>query len=113
VDQCGPPTGKKRQGVAARRQFLGVGGGDGRRIAILPLLGGDRHVAGLALLHLRFADSLPRDEKARVLGPKFDRLRDLVAESNRAFEPSMLDRLTPEQVVLEDADDLARRVLAA
>jgi glucosamine--fructose-6-phosphate aminotransferase (isomerizing) len=113
VDQGGPLTGTKRQVVLARRQFLGVGGGDNRRIAILPLLGGDRHVAGLALLHLRFAESLPREEKMRVLGPKLERLRDLVAESNRAFDPAMLDRLTPEQVVLEDADDLARRVLAA
>jgi glucosamine--fructose-6-phosphate aminotransferase (isomerizing) len=113
VDQGGPLTGTKRQVVVARRQFLGVGGGDNRRIAILPLLGGDRHVAGLALLHLRFADALPRDEKMRVLGAKLDRLRDLVAESNRSFDPAMLDRLTPEQVVLEEADDLARRVLAA
>ncbi len=113
VDAGGPLAGTKRQVVAARRLFLGVGGGDNRRIAILPLLGGDRHVAGLALLHLKFADSLPRDEKSRVLGPKLDRLRDLVAESNRAFDPAMLDSLTPEQVVLEDADDLARRVLAA
>jgi glucosamine--fructose-6-phosphate aminotransferase (isomerizing) len=113
VDAGGPLAGTKRQVVAARRFFLGVGGGDSRRIAILPLLGGDRHVAGLALVHLKFADTLPRDEKLRVLGPKLDRLRDLVAESNRAFDPAMLDALTPEQIVLEDADDLARRVLAA
>jgi hypothetical protein len=99
--------------VASRRLFLGVGAGDGNRLAILPLLGGDRHVAGLALLHLRFKETLSREEKARVLGAKLDRLKDLVAESNRKFEPAMLDGLTPEQVVLEDADDLAKRVLAA
>jgi glucosamine--fructose-6-phosphate aminotransferase (isomerizing) len=108
-----PLAGTKRQVVAARRLFLGVGGGDGRKIAILPLLGGDRHVAGLVLLHLKFKDALPRDEKARVLGAKLERLRDLVAESNRKFDPSMLDALTPEQIVLEDADDLAKRVIAA
>jgi glucosamine--fructose-6-phosphate aminotransferase (isomerizing) len=108
-----PLAGTKRQVVAARRLFLGVGGGDGRRIAILPLLGGDRHVAGLVLLHLRFKDDLSRDEKARVLGAKLDRLRDLVAESNRKFDASTLDALTPEQLVLEDADDLAKRVVAA
>jgi glucosamine--fructose-6-phosphate aminotransferase (isomerizing) len=112
VDGGGPLTGTKRQVVAARRLFLGVGG-DSRRIAILPLLGGDRHVAGLVLLHLRFADALPRDEKLRVLGPKADRVRDIVTESNRAFDSAMVDALTPEQVVMEDADDLARRVLAA
>jgi glucosamine--fructose-6-phosphate aminotransferase (isomerizing) len=112
VDGGGPLTGTKRQVVGARRLYLGVGGGDNRRIAILPLLGGDRHVDGLALLHLRFAAALPRDEKLRVLGPKSDRIRDIVTESNRAFDPSMLDALTPEQVVMEDADDLARRVLA-
>jgi glucosamine--fructose-6-phosphate aminotransferase (isomerizing) len=113
VDGGGPLTGTKRQVVAARRLFLGIGGGDNRRIAILPVLGGDRHVAGLVLLHLRFAAALPRDEKLRVLGPKTDRIRDLVAEANRAFDPSMVDALTPEQAALEDADDLARRVLAA
>jgi glucosamine--fructose-6-phosphate aminotransferase (isomerizing) len=113
AEQGAPLAGTKRQVVAARRLFLGVGGGDGRRIAILPLLGGDRHVAGLVLLHLKFKDALARDEKARVLGAKLDRLRDLVAESNRKFDASMLDVLTPEQIVLEDADDLAKRVAAA
>ncbi len=108
-----PLAGTKRQVVSARRLFLGVGGGDGCRIAILPLLGGDRHVAGLVLLHLRFRDALSRDEKARVLGAKLDRLRDVVAESDRKFDPSMLDVLTPEAIVLEDADDLAKRTLAA
>jgi glucosamine--fructose-6-phosphate aminotransferase (isomerizing) len=109
----GPLVGTKRQVVASRRLFMGVGGGDGKRIAILPLLGGDRHVAGLVLLHLAFKETLPREEKARVLGAKLDRLRDLVAESNRKFDAAMLDRLTPSEVVLEDADDLAKRVLAA
>ena len=113
VEKGGPLTGTKRQVVASRRLFLGVGGGDGRRIAILPLLGGDRHVAGLALLHLKFVPALPLDEKARVLGGKLDRLRDLVTESNRTFEPALLEKLTPEQIVLEDADDLARRAVAA
>jgi len=108
-----PLAGTKRQVVAARRLFLGVGGGDGRRIAILPLLGGDRHVAGLVLLHLKFKDALSREEKTRVLGAKLERLADLVAESNKKFDPSMLDRLTPEQIVLEDADDLAKRAVAA
>ena len=70
-------------------------------------------MGGLVLLHLRFRDAIPRDEKARVLGAKLDRVRDLVAEANRPFDAAMLDALTPEQVVLADPEDLARRVLAA
>ena len=108
-----PLTGTKRQVVANRRLYLGVGRGDGRRIAILPMLGSDRHVIGLVLVHLRFVEHLPRDAKERVLGAKFDRVRDLVAEANRPFDPALLDQLTPEQVVIEDADDLAERLLRA
>lgn len=104
-------SGTKRQVVADRRLFLGVGRGDGRRIAILPMLGSDRHVTGLVLLHLEFHPSLPREQKMEMLAPKLERFRAVVTEANRAFEPSLVDALTPEEIVLDDADDLAERVL--
>ncbi len=106
-----PLTGTKRQVVSDRRLFLGVGRGDSRRIAILPMLGADRHVTGLVLLHLEFHADLPRAAKQELLGPKLERLRDLVAEANRQFDPAMLDRITPEQIVVEDARELAERLL--
>ncbi|MCG3135853.1 MAG: hypothetical protein HMLKMBBP_03625 [Planctomycetes bacterium] len=112
ADRGAPLSGTKRQVVADRRLFLGVGRGDGRRIAILPTLGADRHVTGLVLLHLDFHANLAREAKAALLGAKLERLRDVVAESNRTFDPSLLDKVTPEQIVVEDADDLATRVLA-
>lgn len=112
ADRGAPLTGTKRQVVADRRLFLGVGRGDGRRIAILPTLGADRHVTGLVLLHLDFHANLPREAKAALCGPKLERLRDVVAEANRTYDASLLDRVTPEQIVVEDADDLATRVLA-
>ena len=68
-----PLTGTKRQVVADRRLFLGVGRGDGRRIAILPMLGSDRHVTGLVLLPIEFHAALPRDPKLEMLAPKLGR----------------------------------------
>lgn len=108
-----PLTGTKRQVAADRRIFLGVGRGDGRRIAILPMLGPERHVSGLVLLHLEFQTEVTRAEKLEMLAPKLERFRAVVTEANRPFEPSLVDRLTPEQIVLDDADDLAERVLGA
>ncbi len=113
VEAGGPLAGTKRQVVVDRHAFLGVGRGDGRRIAIMPVLGRDRHVSGLVLLHLRFVEDMPIDGKLRLLGHELDRLRDLVAEGNRTFRPDMLAPIAPEQLVLEDAEDLAEILLAA
>ncbi len=112
LEAWGPLVGTKRHVVAARRLHVGVGRGDGRQIAILPLLGDGAGLRGLLLLHLAFADTLPRDAKERLLGARWDSLRDLVAEANRTLEPSMLDPLTPEQLVLETPERLAERLLA-
>lgn len=112
AEQGAPLAGTKRQVVSDRRLFLGVGRGDGHRIAILPMLGADRMVSGLVLLHLAFLPDLSRAAKSELLGAKLDRLRDLVTETNRTFDLAMLDRLTPEQIVVEDASDLAERIVA-
>ena len=112
LESWGALVGTKRHVVADRRLHVGIGGGDGRRIAIVPLSGSGPGVRGLALLHLRFAATLSRSEKERVLGTRLDALRDAVTEANRPFEPAMLDALTPEQIVLEPPERLAQHVLA-
>ena len=83
-----------------------------RRIAILPQLGDGALLRGLVLLHLVFADDMPRAEKTRLLGARIESLRDLVTEANRILEPAMLDALTPEQLVVESPERLAERLLA-
>ncbi len=104
--------GTKRHVVASRRLHIGVGMGDGRRIAIVPLRGGTAGVNGLALLHLEFVVTLPVSDKKRVLGARLADLRDLIAEANRSFTPDLLEHLSPEQVVLETPEDLAGRLLS-
>ncbi len=110
LEEWGPLVGTKRHVTSERRLQVGVGRGDGRRIAIMPLLGGPRP-NGLVLLHLRFAETLPAAEKARVLGARIAELRDIVTEADRAFDVTMLDALTPEQLVLEAPRQLAERIL--
>ena len=112
LEDWGPLVGTKRHVTSERRLEVGVGRGDGRRIAILPLLGAGVGPRGLALLHLRFADALSVADKERVLGARLRELRDLVAEANRTFDAGMLDALTPEQIVLETPLQLAERILA-
>lgn len=104
-------SGTKRQVVADRRLFVGRGLGDGRSLLILPVLGAERHVDALVLLHVGYVAELGRDAKARLLGGRLDRVRDLIEETGGTYEPSLLDRLTPEQCAVEDADDLAERLL--
>jgi hypothetical protein len=108
----GPLVGTKRQVAARRLLTVTVGRGDGRRIAILPLFDSARKLTGLLLLHLAFAAALGSLEKERVLGGRLQRLKDLVAEANRAYSSDMLDGLSPEEIVLEHVDELAERVLA-
>ncbi len=111
LTEWGPLVGTKRHVAAERRLFVGVGHRDGRRIAILPLVSASPGVTGLALLHLEFVTELGRAEKTRLLGARLDDVRDIVAEADREFDASMLDALSPEELVLDTARDLAGRIL--
>lgn len=110
ADQGTRLAGTKREVVHDRRLYAGRGLGDGRSLLIVPVLGADRHVDELLLLHVKYVEELGRDAKERLLGNRLERLRDRLEEAGRRYEPALLDQLTPEQCAVEDADDLANHL---
>jgi glucosamine--fructose-6-phosphate aminotransferase (isomerizing) len=108
-----PLKGTKRGVVASRRPFVGIGNKDGRSIAIVPLVDARLRCAALALLHLRFREAMPVEEKVRVLGPR--RLEEIVngvTEADVPWSDALLDPIPPRDLVSRSPDALAASIVS-
>jgi glucosamine--fructose-6-phosphate aminotransferase (isomerizing) len=102
--------GTKRMIVRTRQVYLGVGGSDGRRILIVPTYDKREQVDGLLLCHLDFVPSLVRADKIRVLGMRYEDIKHAVIEANLAWDDTLLDALSPEDLCVLPDGELAERL---
>ena len=108
-----PLKGTKRGVVGSRRPFVGTGAKDGRSLAIVPLVDARLRCTALALLHLRFREAMPVEEKVRVLGPR--RLEEIVngvTETDVAWSDALLDPVSPKDLVSRPPQQVVEAILA-
>ena len=114
-----PLVGSKWAAVKHREIYLGRGQADGRKILILPLVG-DAAEGRVVIFHLDLAAEGPRHARLRALMARerfFDRLQAAVTERNIDWQPSLIDALDNETLLLlppeRVADEIARNVESA
>ncbi len=115
ADEGAALTGNKRVVVRDRRLFLGVGGKDGRTLAIVPIL--ERGVPrGILLLHLTPRHRVARPALVRALravGDRYDDLRAAVGERDVPWDDALLDEVGPAAALLDPVERVADSLAAA
>ena len=108
-----PLKGTKRGVVGSRRPFVGIGTKDGRSLAIVPMVDARLRCTALALLHLKFRDAMPVEEKVRVLGPR--RLEEIVngvVEADIPWKDALLDAISPKDLVARSPQQTVDAIVA-
>jgi len=102
--------GTKRTIVSTGHVYIGKGKADGASIVILPLRGKNDFVSNLLLLHVDYNELLPLREKKKVLGYRYNDIRNLVNEYNITWDDSYLEKIPLADLFSEPVEILAGRI---
>ena len=102
--------GTKRTIVSTGHVYIGKGKADGASIVILPLRGKNDFVSNLLLLHVDYNELLPLQEKKKVLGYRYNDIRNLVNEYNIAWDDSYIEKIPLADLFSEPVEILAGRI---
>jgi glucosamine--fructose-6-phosphate aminotransferase (isomerizing) len=102
--------GTKRTIVSTGHVYIGKGKADGASIVILPLRGKNDFVSNLLLLHVDYNEFLPLWEKKKVLGYRYNDIRNLVNEYNITWDDSYLEKIPLADLFSEPVEILAGRI---
>ncbi|HSM90708.1 MAG TPA: glutamine--fructose-6-phosphate aminotransferase, partial [Desulfobacterales bacterium] len=107
--------GSKRIIVRQGNVYLGKGRKDDRSILVIPLLSAAPSSAGkidhLLLLHVRFKESVPLNQKIRTLGGKYEHIKNIVQENSVAWEDALLDRVPVEELFGRSAEKVGEFIV--
>jgi glucosamine--fructose-6-phosphate aminotransferase (isomerizing) len=107
-----PLRGTKRWVVANRSLFAGVGGRDGRFIAIIPLVA-EGLPQEVVLLHLGLRGEASLQDKMSFLKQyrgRLEAIRDAAMELDVSWRDQLLESFSPEQVLSMRPDEIASRM---
>jgi len=102
--------GTKKTIVSMGHVYMGRGKTDGAPIIIIPLLGESTGVRNLLLIHITFNESLDLSEKIKVLGYRFNDLRNLVNEYNLFWNDEYLESISLEALFSEPIEIIAGQI---
>ena len=102
--------GTKRTIVSTGHVYVGKGKADGASIVILPLRGKNDFVSNLLLLHVDYNELLPLREKKKVLGYRYNDIRNLVNEYNINWDDGYLETIPLADLFSEPVEILAGRI---
>ena len=102
--------GTKRTIVSTGHVYIGKGKADGASIVILPLRSKNDFVSNLLLLHVDYNELLPLREKKKVLGYRYNDIRNLVNEYNITWDDSYLEKIPLADLFSEPVEILAGRI---
>ncbi|MDT8272868.1 MAG: SIS domain-containing protein [Desulfomonilia bacterium] len=100
----GPLMGTKRTIARTGEVYAGIGRSDNASIVIIPVLGGNRAIEHLDLVHVSFKEQLGIEHKKDILAEKYNDIKNLVVEYNIAWDDSYLDSLSVRFLLAEDVD---------
>ena len=102
--------GTKRTIVSTGHVYIGRGKADGASIIILPLLGENRFVSNLLLLHVDYNELLSLREKKEVLGYRYSDIRNLVNEYNINWDDHYLEKIPLADLFSEPVEVLTGQI---
>jgi len=107
--------GSKRIIVRQGNVYLGKGRKDDRSILVIPLLSSAPSHAGkidhMLLLHIRFKESIPLNQKIRTLGGKYEHIKNIVQENSVAWDDALLDRVPIDELFGRSAEKVGEFIV--
>lgn len=110
ADQATFLMGTKRMIVSSGHTYIGRGKSDGMPIIIVPLLGDNNIVNHLLLIHIHYNEELPLGEKTKVLGYRYDDIRNLINEFNLPWQDVYLESFSLERLFSEQIEVIAEQI---
>jgi glutamine---fructose-6-phosphate transaminase (isomerizing) len=102
--------GTKRMIVSSGHTYVGRGKSDGVPLAIIPLLGDNNVVGNLLLIHIHYSETLPLGEKTKVLGYRYQDIRNLINEFNLPWHDEYLESFSLEFLFSEQVEMIAEQI---
>ena len=102
--------GTKRTIARTGDVYVGLGKSDGASIFIVPLRKGPEGIGHLLLIHVVFNEALSPAEKRKVLGDRYNDIRNMVNEYNLMWDDSYLDILPIEILIGESVEFIATKI---
>jgi glucosamine--fructose-6-phosphate aminotransferase (isomerizing) len=107
--------GTKRIIVRQSNVYIGKGRKDDRSILVIPLLSSAPSNAGriehLLLLHIRFKENVPLNQKIRTLGGKYEHIKNLVQENSIGWGDAYLDLAPIDELFGRSAEKIAEFIV--
>ena len=96
--------------------YIGKGRKDDRNIIVIPVLSGSvenpQAIEHLLLLNIAFRGEVAREDKAKALGGKLERLKNIVQETSISWRDEFLDRVPIEKLFGLSAEKIAEMIAA-
>ncbi len=96
--------------------YIGKGRKDDRNIIVIPVLSGSvenpQAIEHLLLLNIAFRGEVAREDKAKALGGKLERLKNIVQETSISWRDEFLDRVPIEELFGLSAEKIAEMIAA-
>ena len=112
ADQPATLMGTKKMIVSSGHAYVGRGKSDGVPLVIIPLLGENNAVNNLLLIHILYNEALSLREKIKVLGYRYQDIRNLVNEYNLPWHDECLESISLEMLFSEQIEVIAERIKA-
>ena len=112
ADQPAMLMGTKKMIVSSGHAYVGRGKSDGVPLVIIPLLSENNTVSNLLLIHILYNEALPLREKIKVLGYRYQDIRNLVNEYNLPWHDECLESISLESLFSEQAEMIAEQIKA-
>jgi glutamine---fructose-6-phosphate transaminase (isomerizing) len=110
ADRPATLMGTKKMIVSSGHAYIGRGKSDGVSLVIIPLLGENNVVGNLLLIHILYNETLPLEEKIKVLGYRYQDIRNLVNEYNLPWHDECLESISLELLFSEQVEMIAERI---
>lgn len=110
AEQSTTLMGVKKTIVGTGQVYLGRGKTDSASIMVIPLQEKDGRIGNLLLIHIAFNEGLSGPEKIKVLGHRYDDIRNLINEYNLAWNDRYLEALALECLFGEPIEEIARQI---
>ena len=105
AEMPGPIKGTKKTIISTGDIYAGLGKSDKKPIVIIPLLGQNRIIDYILLLHVAFNRDLTVSEKKEIIGNKVNSVSDLINERDVPWKDKYLEGL-PIEFLLGEGDDV-------
>lgn len=102
--------GTKKMIASSGHTYIGRGKSDGVPLVIIPLLGENNVVGNLLLIHISYNETLSLKEKIKVLGYRYQDIRNLVNEYNLPWHDECLVPISLEKLFSEQIEVIAEQI---